>query len=157
MFEEAQVSHTNDDNIKVFSLHYQIDNAFEAGNLHQLDQLCATALNDPSLPVLFRAKYEVYISLCPGRDPDHHLTNAEKMFERVQKTVDEGGASDFALGMLAALKGSRDVIRANMVKVELETGEVVHEDDVGEDRTEAVKDAGSVKLKGSAVPEKDQD
>jgi len=63
--------------------------------------------------------------MCPGRNPDHHLTNAEKMFDLIQQKIDEGEESEFARGMLEALKGSRDVIRASMVRVDLGTGGVV--------------------------------
>lgn len=63
--------------------------------------------------------------MCSGRDPDHHLTNAEKMFDLIQQKIDEGEESEFARGMLEALKRSRDVIRASMVRVDLGTGEVV--------------------------------
>lgn len=80
--------------------------------------------------------------MCPGRDPDHHLTNAEEMFDRIQKKIDEGDTSDFAIGMLKALKGSRDVIRASIVKFDLQTGQVVDEAGDGNVSAVAKDDAG---------------
>jgi len=79
-----------------------------------MERLLVTALSDPQLPVMRRAKYEIYLAVCPAQDPVLHVRKAEKMFERIQQHIDRGEASGYPIDLLAKLKSSRDWIMDNL-------------------------------------------
>jgi len=80
-----------------------------------MERLLVAALSDSKLPVIRRAKYEIMLVRCPGRDPLLHIRNAERIFVRIQQHIDEGNASDYSIGLLKDLKELRDLLMSMIV------------------------------------------
>ena len=95
----------------------KIDAALDEEDIPKMEALLVTALSDPQLPVLRRAKYEILLAICPGQDPVLHVPNAERMFVRIQQHIDQGNASDYSIGLLKSLKETRDNIMDNLEDV----------------------------------------
>jgi len=59
----------------------------------RIEELCVAALEDPFLPPYFRAKYEIYLAIVPGRNMENHLSSAEIMIERMKELMADGTGS----------------------------------------------------------------
>lgn len=93
----------------------QIDAALDNDDVPVMERLLVTALSDPQLPVLLRAKYEILLAMCPSQDPVLHVRNAERMFVRIQHHIDEGDASEHSIGVFESLKSLRDLLLSQIV------------------------------------------
>lgn len=70
-----------------------MNDAIKAGDDDELKELCRERLDDPFLPRMFRADFNILLSVYEDEDPHYRLEEATRVFQDMEEVLAEAGVT----------------------------------------------------------------